>query len=185
MTDVKPLKTHVFRQEAADLSCSRRKTPGNFSFFLGLVLSRLSLYPNDKALPPQGQSGGSPMNHLANYISRHTLIRSMAALSILGVACMTASAQTLTLDNFKHGSYTKALTPSQPADTHFEPLAANSPLGAARETVFAVGASRVCGAIEHTLHRQRHLYSGCWFSGGFYPADCLRGDSPAQTLHWD
>jgi|HubBroStandDraft_3_1064219.scaffolds.fasta_scaffold16872_3 hypothetical protein len=82
------------------------------------------------------------MNHFAKYISRNTLIRSMAALSILGVACMTASAQTLTLDNFKHGSYTKVLTPTQPADVHYEALAANSPLGAARETVFAVGASQ-------------------------------------------
>jgi hypothetical protein len=81
------------------------------------------------------------MNHLAKYISRNTLIRSMAALFILGVACMTASAQTLTLDNFTHGPYTKALRPTQPSDTHYEPLAPKSPLGAARETVFAVGAN--------------------------------------------
>jgi uncharacterized repeat protein (TIGR03803 family) len=41
------------------------------------------------------------MNQLAQYISRNTLIRSIAALAILGVACMTAPAQTFTtLVNF-------------------------------------------------------------------------------------
>jgi hypothetical protein len=82
------------------------------------------------------------MNHFAKHISRNmsrnTLIRSMAALSILGVACMTASAQTRTLDNFTHGSYTKVLK-AQSSDTHMEALPAGSPLGAARETVFSVG----------------------------------------------
>jgi hypothetical protein len=79
------------------------------------------------------------MNHFANYISRNTLIRSMAALSILGVACMTASAQTLTLDNFTQGRYTKILTNQQPTDTHYESLGSGSPLGAARGTVFSIG----------------------------------------------
>jgi hypothetical protein len=82
------------------------------------------------------------MNQLAKYISRNMIIRSMAALSILGVACMTASAQTLTLDDFKHGSYSRAVTPAQTPVTYFAPLAPKSPLGAARETVFTVGANQ-------------------------------------------
>lgn len=79
------------------------------------------------------------MNQSAKYISRNTLIRSIASLSILGIACMAASAQTLTLDNFTKGRYTKVLTNQQPTDTHYESLGSGSPLGAARETVFTIG----------------------------------------------
>lgn len=43
------------------------------------------------------------MNQLAKYISRNMLLRSIAALSILGIAGMTASAQ-LTLDDFSKSS---------------------------------------------------------------------------------
>jgi len=45
----------------------------------------------------------------AKYISRNTLIRSIAALSILGMACMTASAQ-LVIDDFSTGAFSKTLT---------------------------------------------------------------------------
>jgi hypothetical protein len=82
------------------------------------------------------------MTQLAKYISRNTILRSIAALSIRCVAGVTASAQTLTLDDFSYGHYVKVLNPSQPADTHFEALPPKSPLGAARETVFTVGAGQ-------------------------------------------
>jgi hypothetical protein len=81
------------------------------------------------------------MNHFAKYISRNTLIRSLAALSILGVACMTASAQTLTLDNFTSRSYAKTLTTPQSSAYGNRPLPADSPLGATRETLFEIGAN--------------------------------------------
>jgi hypothetical protein len=35
-----------------------------------------------------------------------------------GIACMTSSAQTLTLDNFTKGSYTTVLKTAQSTDTH-------------------------------------------------------------------
>jgi len=77
----------------------------------------------------------------AKYISRNTLIRSIAALSILGMAWMTASAQ-LTLDNFPNGNsgkdYVKTITTTGTA-THYEGLPSGSLLGAARETIFTVG----------------------------------------------
>ena len=79
----------------------------------------------------------------ANHISRNTLIRSIAALFILGMAWMTASAQ-LTLDNFPNGNsgkdYVKTITTTGNA-THYEGLPSGSPLGAARETIFTVGAN--------------------------------------------
>ncbi len=78
------------------------------------------------------------MNQLAKYVSRNTLLRSIAALSILGIAGVTASAQ-LTLDDFSKGHYTKVLKTAQASDTHYEALPAGSPLGAARETFFQIG----------------------------------------------
>ena len=77
----------------------------------------------------------------AKYISRNTLIRSMAALSFLGMAGVSASAQ-LTLDNFPNGNsgnnYVKTITAPATA-THYEGLPSGSPLGAARETIFTIG----------------------------------------------
>jgi hypothetical protein len=78
---------------------------------------------------------------LAKYISRNPILRAMAALSILGVACMTASAQTLTLDNFSQGTYTKGLKVPQSSVYGHQPLPAGSPLGALRETIFTIGAN--------------------------------------------
>ncbi|MGA7078613.1 MAG: hypothetical protein WBQ43_01815 [Terriglobales bacterium] len=78
------------------------------------------------------------MNQLAKYISRNMLLRSIAALSILGIAGMTASAQ-LTLDDFSKSSPPKALKTAQSSVTSYEALPAGSPLGAARETVFQIG----------------------------------------------
>lgn len=81
------------------------------------------------------------MNQSAEYIfrniSRSSLIRALAVLSILGIACMTASAQ-LTLDDFTKGKYVKVLK-TQTSDTHYEALPSGSLLGAARETVFTIG----------------------------------------------
>lgn len=79
------------------------------------------------------------MSHFAKYISRNTLLRSIAALAIVGIAGVTAFAQTLMLDDFTRGSYKKTLTPSNPTDTAIKPLGPNSPLGAARETIFTLG----------------------------------------------
>jgi hypothetical protein len=82
------------------------------------------------------------MNQVVKYISRNTLIRSIAAVFILGMACMTASAQ-LTLDSFPNGNsgkdYVKSLTAAQSTATHYEGLPSNSLLGAARETIFSIG----------------------------------------------
>jgi hypothetical protein len=49
------------------------------------------------------------------------------------------AATPLTLDNFKSGHYAVSLTNAQAQDIHFAPLAAGSPLGPARETVFGIG----------------------------------------------
>src|ERR1700679_1112815 len=72
-------------------------------------------------------------------MSLSKLTRVIAALSILGIACMSASAQ-LTLDDFKSGPYTKSLGSAQPPDIRFTELAPGSLLGSWRETVFAVSA---------------------------------------------
>jgi hypothetical protein len=78
----------------------------------------------------------------AKYISCNTLIRSIAALSILSMTCMTAAAQ-LTLDSFPTGNngqnYVKTLNTAGSHATHIEPLPAGSPLGAGRWTKFIVG----------------------------------------------
>jgi len=109
------------------------------------------------------------MNHFAKYISRIPLIRLMGALSILGVACMTASAQSLTLDDFTHGAYTKVLKTAQSVDTHYEALAADSPLGAARETVFEIGANQY--AQTSTLSIGKHA---CIVEAGFLDDSALQ-----------
>jgi|GEM_PF-2173802 hypothetical protein len=84
------------------------------------------------------------MNQIVKYISRNALIRTIAALSILGMACVTASAQ-LTLDSFPNGNsgnpYVKTLTAAQSTTTHYEGLPSGSLLGAARETIFSIGAN--------------------------------------------
>jgi hypothetical protein len=49
------------------------------------------------------------------------------------------AATALTLDNFKSGHYVVSLTTAQAQDIHFAPLAAGSPVGPARETVFGIG----------------------------------------------
>jgi hypothetical protein len=66
------------------------------------------------------------------------LVTSGAALCIFGIACMNGSAQTLTLDSFESGHYSKLLNGATTQDTHYAPLPAGSPLGQARETVFTL-----------------------------------------------
>jgi len=78
----------------------------------------------------------------AKYISCNTLIRSIAALSILSMTCMAAAAQ-LTLDSFPTGpngqNYVQPLPTAQSSATNTEALPAGSPLGAGRWTKFIVG----------------------------------------------
>ena len=57
------------------------------------------------------------------------------------VAPAIHAATPLVLDNFKAGHYVVSLTTAQAQDIHFAPLAAGSPLGPARETVFGIGAN--------------------------------------------
>jgi hypothetical protein len=46
MIAVKPLKTHVFRPSSRELDTRQQE----FLAFLGAILTRISLYPNDRAL---------------------------------------------------------------------------------------------------------------------------------------
>jgi hypothetical protein len=66
------------------------------------------------------------------------LMTIVATLCMLAVACVNGSAQTLTLDSFESGRYTKSLNSATTQDTHYAPLPAGSPLGQARETVFTL-----------------------------------------------
>jgi len=70
-------------------------------------------------------------------MSLNRLMKAIVASAL--VAPSIYAATSLTLDNFKSGHYQVSLTSSQ--DIHFAPLAPGSPLGPARETVFAIGSS--------------------------------------------
>src|SRR5579863_10154502 len=67
------------------------------------------------------------------------LLGAIAILSILGSVCMTGSAATFTLDDFKSGNYVVSLENANARDIHFAELAPGSPLGPARYTVFTPG----------------------------------------------
>jgi hypothetical protein len=72
------------------------------------------------------------MNQSARYILCMAVV---AAVSIPAAL----SAQTLTLDAFTCGAYSKHLNTGPQDDTHYAKLCRNSPLGAARQTFFNIG----------------------------------------------
>lgn len=72
-------------------------------------------------------------------LSLNKLFSATATLSMLCVASMNGSAQTLTLDDFKSKLYEVSLKNAQAQDIHFEALPPGSRLGPDRETVLALG----------------------------------------------
>lgn len=90
------------------------------------------------------------------------LTRLIAAVSVLGPAGVSGSAQTLTLDNFKSGAYTVTLEAPQAQNEHFAPLSAGSRLGPARETVLTIGANPYGQKTTLDIHK-----GICILDGGF------------------
>lgn len=66
-------------------------------------------------------------------------VRTLVAVSTLGIACMSGSAQSLTLDDFTTGQYVVTINNVNTKDLHYAPLPPGSPLGAARGTLFEAG----------------------------------------------
>src|ERR1035438_9155541 len=56
-------------------------------------------------------------------------VRTLVAVSTLGIACMSGSAQSLTLDDFTTGQYVVTINNVNTKDLHYAPLPPGSPLG--------------------------------------------------------